>query len=103
MRQELLRPNPAGPFRFFRRLDPDGVEPLVEELTQRLETKLALTAKRDETLGRVCSYIEPNGRDLAVIFIDLHLTRIHPRAQGQVWLRWGDRRPFQMLRLFKEL
>lgn len=41
----------------------------MEELTQRLETKLALTAKRDETLGRVCSYIEPNGRDLAVIFI----------------------------------
>ncbi|CAL1150462.1 unnamed protein product [Cladocopium goreaui] len=59
-----LLPNPAGPRRFFRRLDTTGgVDSLIEALTQRLELAVAeLKGRpRDETLGRVFSYIDPGG------------------------------------------
>eukprot|EP00435_Cladocopium_sp_Y103_P075212 s304_g55.t1 len=59
-----LLPNPAGPRRFFRRLDTTGgVDSLIEALTQRLELAVAeLKGRpRDQTLGRVCSYIDPGG------------------------------------------
>ena len=62
--QGKLLPNPAGPHRFFRRLDTTGgVDALIEALTQRLELSVVgLQGRpRDETLGRVCSYIEPKG------------------------------------------
>eukprot|EP00933_Yihiella_yeosuensis_P033459 TRINITY_DN27161_c0_g1_i2.p1 TRINITY_DN27161_c0_g1~~TRINITY_DN27161_c0_g1_i2.p1 ORF type:complete len:261 (-),score=34.33 TRINITY_DN27161_c0_g1_i2:310-1092(-) len=63
-KQGLLLPNPAGPNRFFRKLDATGgVDDLVEALTDRLEKAvIGLTGQpRDPTLGRVCSYIEPGG------------------------------------------
>ena len=59
-----LRPNPAGPGRFFRKLDDTGgVDELVEALTARLEARVRGLAggTRDRTLGRVCSLIEPGG------------------------------------------
>merc|ERR1712107_10105 len=62
--QGLLSPNPAGPHRFFRRLDSNGgVDDLVQALSQRLEAAVpGLQGRpRDTTLGRVCSYIEPGG------------------------------------------
>eukprot|EP00913_Durusdinium_trenchii_P016991 g15976.t1 len=82
-----LLPNPAGPHRFFRRLDATGgVDTLIEALTQRLEMAvMGLKGRpRDETLGRVCSYIEPNG------FIHEHRdkypagSRAHLRANAVV-------------------
>lgn len=72
-----LRPNPAGPKRFFQKLDETGVfDPLIEELTVRLEVAVRGVAgcPRDRTLGRVCSWIEPGG------YIHEHTDRYRPGA-----------------------
>merc|ERR1712107_564103 len=76
--QGLLSPNPAGPYRFFRRLDSNGgVDDLVQALSQLLEAAVpGLQGRpRDTTLGRVCSYIEPGG------FIHEHMDR-YSEASG---------------------
>eukprot|EP00930_Biecheleria_cincta_P091459 TRINITY_DN81034_c0_g1_i1.p1 TRINITY_DN81034_c0_g1~~TRINITY_DN81034_c0_g1_i1.p1 ORF type:complete len:262 (-),score=43.75 TRINITY_DN81034_c0_g1_i1:11-796(-) len=76
--QGMLLPNPAGPHRFFRRLDPTGgVDDLIEALTDRLQSAVLGLANRprDTTLGRVCSYIEPGG------FIHEHKDR-YPESSG---------------------
>ncbi|CAE7590170.1 unnamed protein product, partial [Symbiodinium sp. KB8] len=83
-RQGLLLPNPAGPHRFFRRLDATGgVDSFLEELTERLEDAVAGLHGRqlDPTLGRVCSYIEPGG------FIHEHRDRYHAQTDGLAHLR----------------
>lgn len=83
-RQGLLLPNPAGPHRFFRRLDATGgVNSFLEELTQRLEDAVAGLKGRqlDPTLGRVCSWIEPGG------FIHEHRDRYHDQTDGLAHLR----------------
>ncbi|CAE7455566.1 unnamed protein product [Symbiodinium sp. CCMP2456] len=83
-RQGLLLPNPAGPHRFFRRLDATGgVDSFLEELTERLEDAVAGLHGRqlDPTLGRVCSYIETGG------FIHEHRDRYHAQTDGLAHLR----------------
>lgn len=60
----LLLANPAGPHRFFRKLDATGgADALIEDLTRRLEQAMSglCGRPRDNTLGRVCSWIEPGG------------------------------------------
>lgn len=74
----LLRHNPAGPHRFYRKLDAEGVsDPLLEELSVRLEAAVRGLAAhpRDTTLGRVCSWIESGG------FIHEHTDR-YPQGSG---------------------
>eukprot|EP00747_Dinoflagellata_sp_TGD_P095555 gnl/TRDRNA2_/TRDRNA2_166508_c0_seq1.p1 gnl/TRDRNA2_/TRDRNA2_166508_c0~~gnl/TRDRNA2_/TRDRNA2_166508_c0_seq1.p1 ORF type:complete len:243 (+),score=21.94 gnl/TRDRNA2_/TRDRNA2_166508_c0_seq1:74-802(+) len=59
-----LLPNPAGPSRFFRKLDATGgVTPTIEALTKRLEASVSglCSQPHDIALGRVCSFIEPGG------------------------------------------
>ncbi|CAE7476360.1 unnamed protein product [Symbiodinium pilosum] len=84
LRQGLLLPNPAGPRRFFRRLDATGgVDALVQELTQRLENAVWGLKGRslDPTLGRVCSFIEPGG------FIHEHRDRYIAQSGDDAHLR----------------
>lgn len=63
-RSGALQANPAGPQRFYRKLDEtNGVDSLLEVLTTRLEDSVVgLSGKpKDLVLGRVCSFIEAGG------------------------------------------